>query len=214
MIWKRFPRYWPFCEGNPQVTCRFPAKGPVICSFDFVSELGHFHYGRCSLEIFVCALSSSFRRRCYVKKYTYIVLQYSIASLKCYWETTTWWEPYPDSKVHGTNMGPTWVLSAPDGPHVGPMNLVIGVMQSDRCSMPVKTRLALRLRYTDSDWLWTTSHKAYMIRWQANSWPSHTIKSRPNLCLISADICFKEIACSSLGWLYVDCICSLVTATI
>ena len=31
----------------------------------------------------------------------------------------------PDSKVHGTNMGPTWVLPAPDGPHVGPMNLAI-----------------------------------------------------------------------------------------
>ena len=31
----------------------------------------------------------------------------------------------PDSKVHGTNMGPTWVLSAPDGPHVGLMNLAI-----------------------------------------------------------------------------------------
>ena len=31
----------------------------------------------------------------------------------------------PDSKVHGANMGPTWVLSAPDGPHVRPMNLVI-----------------------------------------------------------------------------------------
>ena len=30
---------------------------------------------------------------------------------------------YPDSKVHGANMGPTWVLPAPDGPHVGPMNL-------------------------------------------------------------------------------------------
>ena len=29
----------------------------------------------------------------------------------------------PDSKVHGANMGPTWVLSAPDGPYVGPMNL-------------------------------------------------------------------------------------------
>ena len=26
-------------------------------------------------------------------------------------------------KIHGANMGPTWVLSAPDGPHVGPMNL-------------------------------------------------------------------------------------------
>ena len=27
---------------------------------------------------------------------------------------------YTDSKIHGANMGPTWVLSAPDGPHVGP----------------------------------------------------------------------------------------------
>ena len=34
-------------------------------------------------------------------------------------------EPIPDSQVHGANMGPTWVLSAPDGPHVGPMNLAI-----------------------------------------------------------------------------------------
>ena len=32
----------------------------------------------------------------------------------------------PDSKVHGANMGPTWVLSAPDGLHVGPMNIGIG----------------------------------------------------------------------------------------
>ena len=31
----------------------------------------------------------------------------------------------PDSKVHGANMGPTWVLSAPGEPHVGPMNLAI-----------------------------------------------------------------------------------------
>ena len=31
----------------------------------------------------------------------------------------------PDSKIHGVNMGPTWVLSALDGPHVGPMNLAV-----------------------------------------------------------------------------------------
>ena len=30
---------------------------------------------------------------------------------------------YPDSKVHGANMGPTWVLSATDGP----MNFAIRV---------------------------------------------------------------------------------------
>ena len=29
----------------------------------------------------------------------------------------------PDRKVHGAHMGPTWVLSASDGPHVGPINL-------------------------------------------------------------------------------------------
>ena len=33
----------------------------------------------------------------------------------------------PDSKVHGANMGPTQVLSALDGPHIGPMKLVIKV---------------------------------------------------------------------------------------
>ena len=31
----------------------------------------------------------------------------------------------PVSKVHGANMGPTWVLVAPGGPHVGPMNFAI-----------------------------------------------------------------------------------------
>ena len=31
----------------------------------------------------------------------------------------------PDSKVHGANMGPTWVLSSPGGPHVSPMNLAL-----------------------------------------------------------------------------------------
>ena len=37
---------------------------------------------------------------------------------------------HPDRKIHGANMGPTWVLSAPDGPHVGPMNLAIRAMLS------------------------------------------------------------------------------------
>ena len=39
-------------------------------------------------------------------------------------------DTFPDNKVHGANMEPTWVLSAPSGPHVGPMNLAIGVVYS------------------------------------------------------------------------------------
>ena len=40
----------------------------------------------------------------------------------------TQYRGYPDSKVHVANMGPTWDLSAPDGPHVGPTNLAIRVV--------------------------------------------------------------------------------------
>ena len=35
---------------------------------------------------------------------------------------------YPDSKVHGTNMGPTWGWQDPGGPHVSPMNRAIWVL--------------------------------------------------------------------------------------
>ena len=34
---------------------------------------------------------------------------------------------YPDSKVHGAYMGPTWGQQDPGGRHVGPMNLAIRV---------------------------------------------------------------------------------------
>ena len=32
---------------------------------------------------------------------------------------------YPDSKVYGANMGPTWGRQDPGGPHVVPMNFAI-----------------------------------------------------------------------------------------
>ena len=34
---------------------------------------------------------------------------------------------YPDSKVHGANMGPIWGQQDPGGPHGGPMSLAIWV---------------------------------------------------------------------------------------
>ena len=44
-----------------------------------------------------------------------------------YWPYVTggYTHKVPYSKVHGANMGTTCVLSAQDGPHVGPMNLAI-----------------------------------------------------------------------------------------
>ena len=32
---------------------------------------------------------------------------------------------FPDSKVHGANIGPIWGQQDPGGPHVGPMNFAI-----------------------------------------------------------------------------------------
>ena len=49
----------------------------------------------------------------------------------------------PYSKVHGANMGPTWVLSTPDGPHVGPFSLALGVI----------SKLISR-RYISRNFLW------------------------------------------------------------
>ena len=34
---------------------------------------------------------------------------------------------FPDSKVHGASMGPTWGRQDPDGPHDGLMNFAIWV---------------------------------------------------------------------------------------
>ena len=39
-----------------------------------------------------------------------------------------WRNDFPDSKVHGANMGPIWCQQDPGGPHVGPMNFTICVI--------------------------------------------------------------------------------------
>ena len=36
---------------------------------------------------------------------------------------------YPDSNVHGANMGPIWGRQDPGGPHIGPMIFAIWVVQ-------------------------------------------------------------------------------------
>ena len=45
------------------------------------------------------------------------MIQQTITNVHC--------KSIPDSKVHGANMRPTRVLSAPGGLHVGPINLAI-----------------------------------------------------------------------------------------
>ena len=58
------------------------------------------------------------------------------------------WTSTPDSKVHVAHMGPTWVLSTPGWPHVGPMNFVIrGVSQDLHCYMASQGQDELELEW-------------------------------------------------------------------
>ena len=41
---------------------------------------------------------------------------------------------YPDSKVHGANMGPIWDWEDPGGPHVGHMSFAIWDIHSEHDS--------------------------------------------------------------------------------
>ena len=45
---------------------------------------------------------------------------------------------YPDSNVHGANMGPIWGRQDPGGPHVGPMKLAIWVVICQHSSRHVQ----------------------------------------------------------------------------
>ena len=47
---------------------------------------------------------------------------------RVYFDVIVMQEGYPDRKVHGACMGPTWGRQDPGGPHVGPMNLAIRVL--------------------------------------------------------------------------------------
>ena len=69
----------------------------------------------------------------------------------------------PDSKIHGANMGPTWVLSAPDGPHVGPMNLAIrGANGAFQMTRKVSSRgFILLLVKSSTQWFHHTEAQQY-----------------------------------------------------
>ena len=70
------------------------------------------------------------------------------------WGLYYFWQIDPDSKVHGANMGPTWVLSAPDGPHISPMNFAIrlvNIMPVEALEMQRNWSSATTAR-TISDW--------------------------------------------------------------
>ena len=96
-------------------------------------------------------------------------------------------------------MGPTWVLPAPDGPHVGPMSLAIMIVYSLRCDLTnnillpfVNRQLIICGKHWQNDWyqfcdleipwldLWEIQKASFLKLWNllnnAFTWPwFHTI---------------------------------------
>ena len=73
---------------------------------------------------------------------------------------------YPDSKVHGANMGPIWGRQYPGGLHVGPMNLAFWLSSSfEETSNSV--RCIIILLFSDHTYvtLWIALHGATTICW-------------------------------------------------
>ena len=61
----------------------------------------------------------------------------------------TWPLHFPDSKVHGANMGPIWGREDPGGPHVGPMNFAIWVVTpSFLCILKILQRQSFTFYYS------------------------------------------------------------------
>ena len=81
--------------------------------------------------------------------------------------------PYPDSKVYGANMGPSWDLSASDGPHVGPMNLAIRVGSSYQYTIIASSNvLAPSMPQATTRTSYDMAQHVYMHHWAINSSPT------------------------------------------
>ena len=73
----------------------------------------------------------------------------------------------PDSKVHGANMGPTWALASPGGPHVGPMKLATWGTNIQYLDISVRTKLYVVSKRKDiNEECKLTSHLGRFKFWQ------------------------------------------------
>ena len=83
-----------------------------------------------------------------------------------YYHATVWNQQLnnPDSKVRGANTWSTWVLSAPDGPRVGPTNLAIREMSSLVDVIPVNISIEMpQMNYSFID-------KLYISKIELKNW--------------------------------------------
>ena len=105
--WKHFPRYWSFVRGIHRSPVNSPHKGQWRGALMFT---------------LICARINDWVNNGEAGDLRRNRAHYDVIIMITFQSHT-----FLDSKVHGANVGSTWVMSAPDGPHVGPMNLATRV---------------------------------------------------------------------------------------
>ena len=75
---------------------------------------------------------------------------------------------YPDSKVHGANMGPIWGRQDPDWLHIGPMKIAIWIYTMLQFGVDCKLNEFVRITWIpDKNNLWSNSNWSKVL-WQSN----------------------------------------------
>ena len=160
-VCNRFPHNWPIV-GNPPTTLSYPCEGPVMMSCDVLLLFALISgWPDSGLSVIWNSMTlmwphcdtdlTNNARTWYDSFWWYLKRPWIIVFIMTDWTSrhSSSTKIYPASKVHGTNMGPTWVLSAPDGPHVGPRNLAIRVS-----AISVKTSLQYKIIWNFSPTKW------------------------------------------------------------
>ena len=122
----------------------------------------------------------------------------------------------PDSKVHGANMGPIWGRQDPDGPHVGPMRLVMrdfqlltSAVDARPMASTVLTRKFLLLQSISSDIFVALTKQLY--EWSCPSLcPSVHIFKSPRS---GVTLCFRFVSDTSAAATTFACHVKTVWAT-
>ena len=102
----------------------------------------------------------------------------------------------PDSKVHGANMGPIWGRQDSDGPHVGPMNLVI---------WDVTLTVPLVIHDFEYGWL-SKRHYVTHIQQDCGNISLQQIVAKwriyasRNWVIIASDNCLSPVWCQAIIW--------------
>ena len=114
VIYREYPHYLRFTRKNGKCVTRYPVKCLTRKYFATVPIVRHFTVSYLS---HTCMIGTN---------YVILALPYK-SNLQCVMRARcvprTDMTGNPESKIHGTNMGPTWGRQDPGGPHVGPMNV-------------------------------------------------------------------------------------------